>query len=420
MKVTILSVGSRGDVQPYIALGLGLQAAGYDVLLATHSNFEDFVISHGLRFQNLGGDMRTMVETEASRQMIAKGTNPFPFILHLKAFFEEFSDEFLDNSLQACEGTGAIIYSVFAITAYHIAEKMRVPAFPVLLQPMTRTSAFPIQPPPANWMRTRFSNRLGFLIAQQAFGQIFKPLMNHWRTQRLGLPPLPFAGLYSLIDRRHLPILYGYSPTVVPKPPDWGPHAHITGYWFLDRPSDWQPPADLAAFLQSGEPPVYVGFGSMSTLNPEQTADVVITALKKAERRGVLLSGWGGLRPSNLPDDICLIDSAPHDWLFPQMAAVVHHGGAGTTGAGVRSGVPSFAIPFFADQYFWADRLARLRVGPKPIPQNKLTANNLAQAIRTATTNHTIKRRAAAIGNRVRAEDGVARAIEVFTNRVRE
>jgi sterol 3beta-glucosyltransferase len=418
MKVTMLAIGSRGDVQPYIALGLGLQSAGYDVLLATHSNFEDFVTAHGLRFHNLGGDVRAIMETPTGRALVATGTNPFPFIRYLKTYFEQTSDEFLDSSLQACEGAGAIIYSIFAITAYHIAEKMRIPCFPALLQPFTRTSAFPIQPPVTTWMRSGPYNRLTFLVAQQAFGQTFKPVMNRWRN-KLGLPPLPFAGLYSLIDRRRLPVLYGYSPTVVPKPRDWGPQAHVTGYWFLDRPPNWQPPSDLTAFLQAGEPPVYVGFGSMATLNPEQTADIIITAIRKANRRGVLLSGWGGLSPSALPEDICLVDSVPHDWLFPQMAAIIHHGGAGTTGAGVRSGVPSLAIPFFADQYFWADRLSHLGVGPTPIPQNQLTADTLTHAIRTAT-NQPIKRRAATIGHRVQSENGVARAVQAIRNRVRE
>lgn len=421
MKITMLAVGSRGDVQPYVALGLGLQRAGYEVTLATHSNFEDFVTGHGLRFHNLGGDVRALVVSPTGRVITTSGANPWPLILNLKSFFEENADEFFSNSLRACEGAGAIIYSIFAITAYHIGEKMRVPHFPAMLQPFTRTSAFPIQPPPADWMRTRISNRMGFLFAQQAFGQAFRSLMNRWRTEKLGLPPLPLAGLYSLIDKRHMPVLYGYSPTIVPKPSDWGPRSHVTGYWFLDRPTDWQPPADLAAFLQSGDPPVYVGFGSMATLNPEQTAGIVIEALRKAGRRGVLLSGWGGLRPSDVPEDMCLVDSVPHDWLFPQMAAVVHHGGAGTTGTGIRSGVPSVAIPFFADQYFWADRLSRLGVGPKSIPQDKLTVNNLAEAIRVATTNEDMRRRAAAIGKCIQAEDGVACAVEVLRRyRVRE
>ncbi|MCP4593378.1 MAG: glycosyltransferase family 1 protein, partial [bacterium] len=156
---------------------------------------------------------------------------------------------------------------------------------------------------------------------------------------------------------------------MAPKPSDWGEQAHVTGYWFLDHVSDWQPPADLVRFLESGPPPVYVGFGSMMSRRAEQTTRITLDALKQSGQRGLIATGWGALSQSDLPDEVFLIESVPHDWLFPRTAAVVHHGGAGTTGAGLRAGVPGIVVPFGGDQPFWARRVEALGVGPAPIPR---------------------------------------------------
>lgn len=417
MKVAMLAVGSRGDIQPYTALAMGLEAVGYDVTLATHVEFKESVENHGLRFAPLAGDPRGLLATEQGKVIAASGRNPISFVLHFRDVFAEYAEEFFEQSLAACEGADAIIYSLFSVSGYHIAEKMGVPSMPGFLTPMSRTAAFPLQPPPS-WLRSDFYNWSSFVGAQQLFGQSFRGIMNRWRTRRLGLPPLPLEGLFSMIDRRHLPVLYGYSPTILPKPRDWGPSAHVTGYWFLDRQPGWQPPAALVDFLASGPPPVYVGFGSMTTQDPNRTTQLVIDALRKAGQRGVLLRGWAGLHRADLPRDFYLVDSIPHEWLLPQCCAVVHHGGAGTTGAGARSGRPSFAIPFFADQFFWGERLARIGVGPRPIGQDKLTVDNLAAAIRTAVTDDNMRRRAAAVGKRIQAEDGVRYAVAAFTEHV--
>jgi UDP:flavonoid glycosyltransferase YjiC (YdhE family) len=167
-------------------------------------------------------------------------------------------------------------------------------------------------------------------------------------------------------------------------------------------------------FLQSGPPPVYIGFGSMAGRDPERRAEIALEALKRSGQRGVLLTGWGGLQPRDLPDDVYAVDSVPHDWLFPQMAAVVHHGGAGTTAAGLRAGTPTVIVPFFGDQPFWGRRVAELGVGPAPIPQKQLSVERLAAAIRTAAGDPAMRARAQELGRRIRQEDGVARAVEVF------
>ena len=230
----------------------------------------------------------------------------------------------------------------------------------------------------------------------------------------LGLPKAPFWGPYGDDRFKQNPILYGYSPAVIPPPADWNEQMRVTGYWFLDSGDDWTPPADLLEFLQAGTPPVYIGFGSMIMRNPEATAQLIMQALARTRQRAIMLSGWGGLRSTNVPDSVFMIDAVPHAWLFPRMAAVVHHGGAGTTSAGLRAGVPSIIVPFFADQPFWGQRVADLGVGPAPIPFKRLTADRLAQAIQIAVTDQAMRQRAAELGERIRAEDGIARAAAVI------
>jgi UDP:flavonoid glycosyltransferase YjiC (YdhE family) len=224
---------------------------------------------------------------------------------------------------------------------------------------------------------------------------------------------LPFTGPFRAI-RATAPTLLAYSPSVVPTPADWPASVHVTGYWFLDEPAGWQPPADLVAFLEGGPPPVYVGFGSMPDREAQQMTALVVRALELCGQRGVLLSGWSGLGGATLPGTIHHLESIPHAWLFPRVAAVVHHGGAGTTAAGLRAGVPSIVTPFLSDQYFWAARVAALGVGPESVSYHKLTAERLAEMIRQATTDEAMRAQARVMGQRIEAERGVERAVELI------
>jgi UDP:flavonoid glycosyltransferase YjiC (YdhE family) len=210
-----------------------------------------------------------------------------------------------------------------------------------------------------------------------------------------------------------MPVLYGYSSHVIPKPSDWEEDTHVTGYWFLDPVDEWTPPAALIEFLEAGPSPVFIGFGSMSSRKPEETTDLIVEAVGQARQRAIILSGWGGLQRSSVPDTVFMVDSVPYPWLFPRVSAVVHHGGAGTTSAGLRAGVPSVVIPFFGDQPFWGQRVAALGVGPEPVPRKKLSVERLARAIEEAVTDEGMRRRAAELGAKIRAEDGIGRAVAV-------
>ena len=418
MKITILTVGSRGDVQPYVALGLGLQSAGHDVSLATHACWQSLVRAHGLGYRPVAGDPRSILEGNAGQMWLSSDRSPAGFLRGFMEVAQPLMAKMSDDYWAACQDAGLILYPILAaLPAAAIAEKLKVPALPAYLQHVHTTAMYPSAMMPPMPLLGAVYNRLTYSLGGEVFWRAMRPAMNKWRQERLGLPALPRRSQFPAWDRARLPCFYGFSRVVVPRPPEWGDHVHITGYWFVRTPVDSTVAAPggqggradsrLVDFLASGPPPVFVGFGSMTGRDPEQVAGLVVEALARSRRRGLLLTGWGGLRPGDLPDDVLAIDAAPHDWLFPQVAAVVHHGGAGTTAAGLAAGKPSVVVPFFADQHFWAWRVAVLGAGPQPVPRRELTARRLAEAISEATTNPSITGRAAAIGSMIRSEDGV-------------
>jgi UDP:flavonoid glycosyltransferase YjiC (YdhE family) len=237
---------------------------------------------------------------------------------------------------------------------------------------------------------------------------------NTMRKERLGMPSAPFFMPSNQPGIARGPVLYGFSPEVLPRSPDWGDDVEITGYWFADEPEGWTPPPALEQFIARGSKPVCIGFGSMSQRDPAATTRIVLDAIAQSGQRAILIAGWGGLKSNDLPENVFQIDSIHHSWLYPKMAAVVHHGGAGTTSAGLRAGVPSIVVPFHGDQPFWGKCIENLGVGPAPVPRNRLTAERLAKAIQIAVTDPSIATRAAEIGAKIRKEDGITRAVEAI------
>ncbi len=413
VRITILTAGTRGDVQPYIALGCGLRSAGHEVRLATCGPFREMVEAHGLEFRFLAADPREEMRGRQGKKFLDSGENALRFALRMIPILRQNLLRHLGDVEAACEGADAILHSPLAFAGWHIAEALGIRSCVAGLQPATRTRAFPALPLAARWSPGGTYNLLTHVLLEQCVWQALRSLLNRWRRESLGIPALPLSGPFRLMLERRTPVLYGFSPLVVPKPRDWPDWHHITGYWFLDHPTEWQPPARVTEFLEAGPPPVYVGFSSMIPRDPAATIDVVLDALRQAGVRGILATGWMAAATHDLPDDVLVLDEIPHDWLFPRVAAVVHHGGAGTTAAALRAGLPAVVVPFFADQPFWATRVASLGAGPPPILERRLTVERLADAIRTAVTDEGMRRRSAELGERLRAEDGVGSAVAI-------
>lgn len=413
MRIAIIAMGSQGDVQPYIALGKGLKEVGHFVRLVTHENFEVLVTSHGLEFWPVKGNVQEIVESKEMRELLEKG-NFLAITSRTASLAQRAAIDWAEGGLAACQGMDLLVAGVGGLyLGLSLAEKLRLPLLQAYIFPFTPTKAFPGVLFPQSLSRLGGSfNRLSHNLLRQIMWQGSRTGDKLARQKVLDLPAAPFWGPYNAASLHHYPILYGFSSSVIPKPSDWE-NTHVTGYWFLDSAPDWTPPSGLMEFLQAGPPPVYIGFGSMGNRDPEQTADLVLQALARTQQRGILLSGWGGLRKENLPDTVCLVNSIPHSWLFSRVSAVVHHGGAGTTAAGLRAGVPSIIIPFFGDQSFWGHRVAELGVGPEPIPRKQLTVERLAQAIQRTVTDKSMRQRAANLGSKIQAEDGVAKAVAI-------
>jgi sterol 3beta-glucosyltransferase len=333
MRIAIIALGSRGDVQPYIALGKGLKAAGHIVRLLTHENFAELISSHGLEFWPVKGNVQEFMETPKMRELLEKGN-----FIAISAYAAKASQgaaiDWAEGSLAACQGSDFLIAGVGGLfVGLSIAQKFQVPLLQSYIFPFTPTTAFPaILFPPVIAKLGGYVNRLSHQLFRQMMWQGSRKGDRLARQQVLGLPPAPFFGPYGSMS---YPIVYGFSPAVIPKPSDWH-NTQVTGYWYLDEAPDWQPPKALLDFLERGAPPIYIGFGSMGSRNPEQTADLILEAIARTGQRAILQSGWGGLSKTNLPDSVLVVDAVPHAWLFPLVAAVVHHGGAGTTAAGLR------------------------------------------------------------------------------------
>lgn len=410
--IAMVAAGSRGDVQPYVALAKGIQAAGHTVRLIASAEFESLVTEAGLTFFSTGEGAESVIQSDAWRKDIERGN----FMVLLARMRQEMSKRaHLEASIlpPLLEGSDLIIAGMNGLGGlYAIADKISIPMISAYVFPFTPTRAFPSPIVPAS--------QLGGLLNQTSF-HLMRQMM--WQTLRvsdaairreLNLPKSPRFGPFKIMNAKGDPTLYGFSKHVLPPPADWGESHKVTGYWFLDHAPNWTPPSELIAFLKDGPAPVYIGFGSMANRDPQKMTELALQALEISGQRGVLASGWGALSSADLPKSVYMLRSAPHSWLFPQMAAVIHHGGAGTTAAGLRAGVPSVIIPFFGDQGFWARRVAALGVGTPPIARKSLTASKLADAIRQATSNDAMQERAVALGEKIRAEDGIGAAVEVI------
>jgi sterol 3beta-glucosyltransferase len=401
MHITILALGSRGDIQPYAALGNGLRSAGHQVRFITFESFANLVAENELDFHPIQGNAQALVA--------GAGADMFVLMRSFGSLAEGYARDL--SSPQLGE-TDLIVNQLPAgLYGFDLAEKYGVPMVQAAVIPLARTQAFPLMGFPK--LPLPGYNKATYYLGEQIAWQMFRSVINRWRKQTLNLPPLSLAGYLGKLGTRQIPILNGFSQHVVSRPDDWSEHIYMTGYWFPEN-MHWQPPAELSAFIEAGSPPVFIGFGSMPIKDPQRTTDIILEALRQSGQRGILHMGWGGLGNQALPDFIFKIDYAPYDWLFSRMAMVIHHGGSGTTAFAFRSGKPSCVVPFVFDQFYWGEHVADLGVGPKPIPYRKLTVERLREAIRIGIDHLQIKQKAADLGRKIQAENGIKNTLHLF------
>jgi UDP:flavonoid glycosyltransferase YjiC (YdhE family) len=410
MRITVLALGSRGDVEPIVALGKALTTAGHRVRVATFEIFRSLVVKAGLDFSLVRGDARALLSSVAENERLARRISPFEAIAALRRSYGSLAVT-LPQDVSNLSDTDMVLNQLPSfLLGGDLAEHLRVPWAVLAVIPLARTRFHPLIGFPHGPSSLPGYNLLTYRLGEQLGWQLFRSAINRLRTRSWGLPALPLCGPYENIHRNHVPFIFGFSQHVVPRPPDWGRHIHVTGWWYSDEPK-WLPPPELVRFLESGPPPIFIGFGSMPITNPSRVTALVVEAAALAGRRAILHSGWAGLG-GRLPATVFPVTEVSYGWLFPRMAAVVHHGGSGTTALSFRSGVPSFIVPFLFDQFYWGARSAELGIGPKPVPFRDLTAKRLAKGIQEAASDSEMRRRAADLGARLSLEDGLQRAVE--------
>ena len=410
MHITMLALGSTGDILPVAALGRRLKLSGHNVLFVTTDDYTDRLRQLELGVLSIPGDARAIVSGNGAKMI---------------TLFREFANvsraltQILDPQEPRIQETNLIVNQIpLGLYGYDLAERLQVPFVHVGVIPLTPTQDYPLMGWPGGSLNIGPYNRMSFHLYEQVTWWYMRPIINKWRRDVLTLQPRPFSNYWHNGAAGRPDTLYGFSPLVFPRPNDWDDRIKITGYWFPNDES-WQPTTKLRSFVEDGDPPIFLGFGSMPVKDPRRISALVVEALQMVEKRAILHSGWANILGENLSETILAIDYASYSWLFPRMSAVIHHGGSGTTGFALWAGVPNLAVPFLFDQKFWGDRVEKLGVGPKPIPFRKLTARNLAETIHRMSTDAHMIQDAQDLGIKIRAESGLDDACQILESYTR-
>jgi sterol 3beta-glucosyltransferase len=407
MKITILTYGSRGDVQPFLPLSLGLMARGHAVKLAAPSRFKELVEGCRIQFVPLAGEPEDL-----SRRFNDAGYNFVKMVWTMMDHAIEIGADIMRQTEDACKGVDLIIHTFsHAVGAHTLARERNIPDIHIQGFPMfTPTGDYPNVTMPDLKLRTL--NYLTHVVSKKIT----------WWTSKFGFEQvrrrarLPKRKLYFPFDddplRPPTPILCAWSPSLLPPSSEWGSNVYVTGYYFFSDNKTYQPAIELQRFLDAGAPPVCVSFGSMINRDAERIDKIVRFALTQTNSRGIILSGWSDLK-NGTSGDLLYLDAIPHDWLLPRCKMVIHHGGAGTVSAGLRAGIPNIVVPFTADQPFWGRRVHAVGAGPKPILVKSLSEEKLIRALIDAN-DQVIRKRAQDIGRRIRSEKGVQQAVSLI------
>ncbi|WP_404404326.1 glycosyltransferase [Pelagibacterium halotolerans] len=409
-RIAMATLGTQGDIQPYVALARALRERGYSVVLGTTDDFEAMITGYGIEFWSLGSSMQEFVkQAQFDKAMNKSLLVNAPGLLRQG---QRIVDRAAREAWDMCQGADCIILNMNTSFTIDIAEALDIPSIVAALQPLNSTSEFPL----CIYYGPSFGRTINKLTySTMTVQQIYYNLpRNKLRRELMGLEPRKNGGFFKDTDGTPLWTLNAYSELVSPRPRDWPKTSVVTGYWMLPDNTGWEPSEEFKAFLAKGEKPIYVGFGSMP-FGADRNTDILREAVALWGGRVVVGRGWGGIKPDELsPEHVYVIDRAPHDQLFKYVKGVVHHGGAGTTAAGLHLGRPTFVVPQMVDQPYWGRRVYELGCGPKPVRRRKLTPALLADALHDLNTNADYARNAEKLGAELRAEDGTGNAIKVI------
>jgi len=408
-----LTVGSRGDVQPFCAIARSLIQKGHSVTLAASFNFADFVAQQNIPFAPIAGDYKQLLSSSTGLELLEGSTSA-------KLIDDDLLWQQLSDAWKACQGCELLVFSPLALWGYHIAEALGVPAVLASSVPAAATREFPFlqfTERTDSWAKGTL-NRLSYRLLGLLIWRRSEKVINRFRQAVLNLPKLPWLGASYRRDvpplLSPLPVIHCYSGRAIAPPSDWPATVHQAGYCFLDTATKFTPDPALQSFLEESPKPLYIGFGSMISRNPQKLVQIILEALEKSGQRAVLCSGWGDIQKSDLPPSIYVSEDVPHDWLFPKVAAAIHHGGAGTTAATLKAGIPSIVIPFFADQPIWGKLLEQLGVSPATHLQSELDSDQLFSSIQTLAADRRFQERAKRIQMQIKSERGAEKAASII------
>ncbi|MDG5789625.1 glycosyltransferase [Evansella sp. AB-P1] len=419
MRITLLTIGTLGDVRPFLALALGLQKLGHQVNLAGPENFISYVEPYQVPYHSLEVDTKQLLESEEGKRWMAAG-NVNKFMEELQKMFHERRYILERDILAACQDNDLIItHPLLLFHAATLSEKFHIPLMLATPFPDSpKTKEFPQFLVRSKKLPFGFLNLLTYFLFAKVYEKSKRRDLNEWRI-KLGLSPLR-GSVFANIVKQHIPILHAYSNELVPFPKDWSEHNFITGNWKIPEKSiehtEDHLPEELLAWLEAGKAPIYFGFGSLPILEPQKMINMAIEIANNLQTRAIIASGWSDMIAKDLPytdsDSIFMLKSANHELLFPHCSIIIHHGGAGTTHTTLESGVPSIICSTYADQPFWGERITEINIG-RHIPFPKLTKQNLTDAILELHNNSVIEK-AAEIGKRMKSENGLQNALEII------
>ena len=417
--VILLTTGTRGDLQPYMALALALQETGIPVRLASDPAFGKWAAQYNLPFVPVQGNPSALMVRPGSHSALTYDGNLLRSLaasLHYVQTARPIFRQMLHSAWTACQGARAVVVGLPTLWGTFIAEALGVPCINALMQPISRTSAFqcsllPIHLP--NWAPL---NRFSYFLIEQAIWQPWRTLMSLWMRNELHLPPASLKNPATKLYEKGAKVLYAISSRIVARPKDWPVNHRMTGFWFLDPAPDWHPPEGLVDFLAAGKPPIYIGFGSAGPGRQRVAVKAITQVLEQTAIRAVIQLPQAIFPPTMDSRRVYFVGDIPHVWLFSRSAGAVHQGGAGTTAAALRAGIPSLVVPLAVDQFFWANRLQSLHAGTAPIPQRSLDGGKLIGGLRKLVDDPALAENARRLSATLQKEGGARQAAALIKN----